>query len=262
MKVKTSKSNSRSKWRKLLNFLLIVVILTCVGILAKRGYDYYTTLKNKSKIESIVNEAKEEVGTEQVKEDPFKIREKENIQILKKFQEVNSDVIGYIEIPNTYVRYPIMKGIDNDFYLRRDLYKNYDIGGSIFIDSNNSPDFSDDNSVIYGHHLEIEAMFSVLDNYRKQEYAEKNKTIYITTNEGLRQYELFGAYGTHPDYDYRTIKFGNPNDKVPYFKKLKAMSEVELGEKDFSQEDTIITLSTCQYDFEGQRLALHAVRVR
>ncbi|MDU1763917.1 MAG: SrtB family sortase, partial [Anaerococcus vaginalis] len=56
--------------------------------------------------------------------------------------------------------------------------------------------------------------------------------------------------------------FEDKEEKLKYFDKLKSNSENELETRDFKEDDTIITLSTCQYDYKDQRLAVHALRIK
>lgn len=259
----------KSKIMVLIRFVLILIILACISILGKRGLDYWTNMKNNRYIEDLSKQVEADVDKDsngdvdvETVKNPLARLEKIHLSLLKKLKEQNPDVIAIIEIPGTGIKYPVLQGPDNEFYLRKGLNKEYDIAGSIFMDVYNSPDINDDNSVIYGHHLEIDSMFTPLDQYRKQEFAEKNRTIYLTTKDGLREYEIFSAYGTPSSSDYRTLDFTYDGDKVPYFNKLRSSSEVKLDTRPFTEKDTIITLSTCQYDYADQRLAIHAVRIR
>lgn len=251
--------------RKVIRFILLIVIIVCLAILGKRGYDYWTNIQNNKHIAGLIKESQDEIGggDENLSpEEKLKKLEKQNLYLLKKFKEENSDVVAVIEIPGTPIKYPLLHANDNSFYLRKGLNKEYDLAGSIFMDTNNNTDLNDDNTVIYGHHLELESMFTPLDQYRKQDFAEKHTKMYITTEEGLREYEIFSAYGIPSDYDYRTLEFMYDADKIPYFEKLQNNSEVDLGSREFTEDDTIVTLSTCQYDYDDQRLAVHAVRIK
>ena len=105
-------------------------------------------------------------------------------------------------------------------------------------------------------------MFTALEKFRKQDFAQKNRKIYITTNEGLREYGIFSVYTTPADYDYRTMSFQDVGQKLMYFEKLRDKSDISFENREFKEDDTIITLSTCQYDYEDERLAVHAIRVR
>lgn len=251
--------------RKVIRFILLIIIIVCLAILGKRGYDYWTNIQNNKHIAGLIKESQNEIGDDDENlspEEKLKKLEKQNLYLLKKFKEENSDVVAVIEIPGTPIKYPLLHADDNSFYLRKGLNKEYDLAGSIFMDTNNNTDLNDDNTVIYGHHLELESMFTPLDQYRKQDFAEKHTTMYITTEEGLREYEIFSAYGIPSDYDYRTLEFMYDADKIPYFEKLQNNSEVDLGSREFTEDDTIVTLSTCQYDYDDQRLAVHAVRIK
>lgn len=261
----------KSKIMSVIRFILILIIIVCIAIIGKRLLDYRTNAQNNKAISDIVKQVEEETGVSGNpanvnldNKDDFAKKQDHYMKIIDalKKQYNNDDIIGFLDIPGADISYPIVQGIDNDFYLRRGLNKEYDIAGSIFIDMNNSPNFNDDNTVIYGHHLEIKSMFTPLDQYRDQEFAQNHQTIYLATLNELREYKIFSAYGIPADYQYRTLYFTNQDDVVPYFNQLKSNSEVILDSPTFKDNDTIITLSTCQYDYEDQRLAVHAVRVR
>ena len=254
----------KDKFLKLIRVILVIVIAVCLGILGRRGYDYYKNYKNNQHIASVMKEVKaNDKSGKKIKIETFADKEKKFMEILKKFQKENQDVIGFIEIPETNIAYPILQAKDNNYYLRQSLDLKYDIAGSIFMDYMNDSKFNDANSVIYGHYVQgMETMFSALKKFRDQDFATKNRKIYITTNEGLREYEIFSVFTTPSEYDYRTLDFEDMGQKLEYFKKLRDKSDVSLKNREFKEDDTIITLSTCQYDYEDERLAVHALRVR
>ena len=253
----------KDKILKLIRFILVIIILVCLAILGRRGYDFYKNYKNNQHINSIVKEVGKEKKADEKKPETFEEKEKRFMKILKKFQNENQDVIGFIEIPGTNIAYPILQAKDNNYYLRQSLDLKYDIAGSIFMDYMNDSKFNDANSVIYGHYVQgMETMFTALEKFRKQDFAQENRKIYITTNEGLREYEIFSVYTTPADYDYRTMSFQDVGQKLMYFEKIRDKSDISFENREFKEDDTIITLSTCQYDYEDERLAVHAIRVR
>ncbi len=257
----------KSKVMSVIRFFLILVILASIAILGKRLLDYRTNSQNNKEIANIVKEveyASNDDFDQSGNIDPFKKKEEHYFKVMEALERKynNDDIVGFIDIPDVGISYPILQGPDNDFYLYKSISKEYDIAGSLFIDMNNKPDFNDDNTVIYGHHLEINSMFTPLDQYRKQEFAQNHTTIYLSTRDELREYRIFSAYGIPADYAYRTLYFTNRDDVVPYFNQLMNNSEVSLPQENFSSDNQIITLSTCQYDYADQRLAVHAVRVR
>jgi len=83
---------------------------------------------------------------------------------------ISDDMAAWLTIENTDIDYPVMQGSDNIKYLNTDPFGDYSLGGSIFLDSRNSPDFSDSYSLIYGHHMEFGRMFGSLDDFLDSEY--------------------------------------------------------------------------------------------
>lgn len=256
--MKVYKEKKESKGLKVLRFFLLLVIIGCLIFLGKRGYDYYTNHQNDKTKDQIIEQVEEDV----LKEDPNADLEKRKKAILESFQKENPEVIAYLEVIGTSINYPVLKTTDNQFYMRKGLDKQYDIGGSIFVDAKNNNDLNDDNTVIYGHHLEMGAMFTDLEKFRNQDFAKNHTDIRLTTNDGVREYKIFTVFGTPSTDNYRTLQFADKKDKPNYFATLKGRSEVHVDDKELTEDDTIITLVTCEYDYEDQRLVVQAYRTK
>lgn len=98
---------------------------------------------------------------------------KEVAFIVVDFEELwkeNGDVVGWLYCPDTVINYPVVQGDDNDYYLRRLLDGSNNIAGTLFIDARNKGDFSDWNTVVYGHNMRNDTMFGTLTEYASQEY--------------------------------------------------------------------------------------------
>lgn len=79
--------------------------------------------------------------------------------IVDKLRKRNKDVIGYLEIPDTTISYPVMQKKDNpDFYLNHDIDKNYSFYGTPYLSAYCDLEKSD-NLIIYGHNINGEKMF-------------------------------------------------------------------------------------------------------
>ena len=83
---------------------------------------------------------------------------------------LNEDVVAWLELPGTIINYPVAQGKDNNEYLRTLLDGTHHRFGTLFIDYRNEKDFSDENTIIYGHNIKAGDMFSILKNYREQSY--------------------------------------------------------------------------------------------
>ena len=89
-------------------------------------------------------------------------------------QKKNPEVIGWITVDGTQIDYPLVQGEDNSKYVNTDPLGAFSLSGSIFLDCNNQKDFSDMNSIIYGHHMEKDAMFGEVEYYQEPSYFKKH----------------------------------------------------------------------------------------
>lgn len=89
---------------------------------------------------------------------------------------ITDEMVAWITVDNTNIDYPVMQSKDNLYFLNIDPQGKYSLTGSIFLDSRCSPDFSDEYSVIYGHHMDYGKMFGALDDFLSLAYLEKHDT--------------------------------------------------------------------------------------
>lgn len=94
---------------------------------------------------------------------------------------VNSDIVAWLYGADTGLNYPIVQAEDNDYYLYRLLDGTWNKNGTIFMDYVNRSDFSDQNTLVYGHHMKSGAMFGALVQYKKQEFYDAHPYLYLYT---------------------------------------------------------------------------------
>ena len=114
----------------------------------------------------------------------------------KALQAVNPDVIGWIYSPNTTINYPVVQGDDNAYYLKHLADGTENRNGCPFLDVQNRPDFTDDNSIIYGHHMQNGTMFAGISWYEDQSYYDEHPVMYLMTPSATYRIELFSGYIT------------------------------------------------------------------
>lgn len=163
---------------------------------------------------------------------------------LDALRQTNEDVLGWIYIPDTPIDYPLMRVKDNNEYLRRAWDGSANNAGCIFLECRNSRDFSDFNTLIYGHALRNGKMFRSLLNYREQEYRDSHPYVYIVTEEWVRRYEVFSAYEADVVSDTYRLVFEHDARKQ---NALDEWVEQSVLERELvpTVEDSILTLSTC-----------------
>lgn len=163
-------------------------------------------------------------------------------------KSVNEDVVGWIYIEALDgVSYPVVQGEDNETYLHTTYEKNYNFAGTIFVDYENSSDFSDCNTLVYGHNMKNGSMFGRLKNFTEdQETYEKSKYFWILTPENNYRYEIIAAYTTGVNSDTYTLFKGPGEEFQTYLETIKGYSEIATEDtEELTIKDRIVTLSTC-----------------
>jgi len=126
------------------------------------------------------------------------------------WQSLNSDVQAWIQNESIRVDYPILKSPDNEYYLTRDLDLSYKAMGSIFFDFRNKTDFSDPNTIIYGHNFDNGLMFSNLVWYKSQQFYEQNPVYYLYTPEQVYRVDIAaGIVVSETDTTYLVVDFNS-----------------------------------------------------
>ena len=109
-------------------------------------------------------------------------------------QEVNPEVLGWLWLPNTQISYPLMQGTDNEYYLHNTWKNEPNELGAIFLDHRSAPDFSDFNTLIYGHRMQSDAMFATLRFYAEQAHWESAPLVYVRAGDTVYTFTIFAAY--------------------------------------------------------------------
>lgn len=171
-------------------------------------------------------------------------------------KEVNSDVVAWICCPDTVINYPVVLGGDNEYYLTHLVDGTENGNGTLFIDWKNARDFSDENTVIYGHHMQSGKMFACLVEYADQAYYDAHPIIYLVTPEAKYKIELFSGYTTTFDSSAYMLRFSSSHDYAEWLREVARKSDFKAN-MHLSTNDHIITLSTCAYSFYDARYVVH-----
>ena len=179
-----------------------------------------------------------------------------------KLKSVNEDVVGWIYVdalPD--ISYPIVKGKDNQTYLHQTYEINCNFAGTIFVDYENSGDFSDCNTLVYGHNMKNGSMFGHLKKFREDDKLYKqDKYFWILTPERNYRYEIISAYTTGVNSDTYTLFKGPGEEFEKYLETIKGYSEIQTDDTDLTIKDKIVTLSTCTGN-ESTRFVVQGKRV-
>jgi SrtB family sortase len=171
---------------------------------------------------------------------------------LDKFFSDYPDAVAWIYSPSTPIDYGVVEAEDNDFYLDHFLDGSRSLSGSLFVDCNCRRDFSSENTVIYGHHMQDGSKFASLVNYKNVNYYQEHPIMYLSTRDMNYRVEIFAAYLTDADSVTYTFTFDSVEEYEAYLRRMVSQSDFQANVQ-LSTSDRIITLSTCSYEFYDAR---------
>jgi sortase B len=240
--------------KKIINLILIVVVIVAFWKIAYKGYQYYVDKKEYEKIQIFNPMITEKVENRVMNTDVNDNYESSNKE--EALLNINNDYKFWLNISNSNIDYPVVKGIDNDFYLNHSFDKEKSISGTLFIDYQNNID-SDKNIVIYGHHMKNNTMFNNL-NFFKEEDFFNNNDITIIKNGEVYKYDVFSVYILPENEASFNMSFSDETDYLNYMDELSDKSYFKKEVK-FDPSKEMITLVTCSYEYDGARTIVHAI---
>ena len=166
-------------------------------------------------------------------------------------QAVNPDAYAWIYVPNTLVDYPVLQSgadLPEDVYIYRNLEKQYEFRGCIYSQKANAKDFSDPVTVLYGHHMLDDSMFSTLYYFRDQQFFDANEFFYIYTPGHILTYRIVSAHQYDERHILNSFDFSQEAIFQEYLDEISnprsMLADVREGIT-LTTEDRIVTLSTC-----------------
>ena len=170
---------------------------------------------------------------------------------------INKDAIGWLYCPDTVIDYPVMRADDYNWYLRHLPDGTYNANGSLFLDYNCKPDFSDRLSTIYGHNMNSGSMFASLTGYKEQAYFEEHPYMYLYTEQGNYRVELvYGCVVDANEWRERAFMFESNLSSLLSF---AAYNTTFTSDRPYTDEDRFLVLSTCSYEFDDARFIVMGV---
>ena len=144
----------------------------------------------------------------------------------EKLKNVNNQVVAWLRVKGTQVEYPIVQAKDNNYYLKRNLDKKYNVGGWIFADYKNKLDGTDKNIVIYGHNMKDDSMFGSLKNILNEEWYnnEENYVIDFINENEEQKYQVFSVYKIEKEDYYINTEF-KKNEFEEFIDTLKSYAD-------------------------------------
>lgn len=253
----------------------IIWIIKYIIVVNKSGKEF-DSLKNSYVQESIaVSETEKETESSQNPEEPVTeseeadqpdaaALEEERKALLEKYQvpekvidftalqgEQNADIYAWITIPDTQIDYPILQSEEElDYYLEHNLDGSTGLPGCIYTQMINSRNFTDPDTVIYGHNMKNGSMFANLHYYEDSQFFEEHPYVYIYMPEEILVYEVFAAYEFPGVHLLMGLDVNTEESFAEYLQNIYAASGMKNQfnqdiKEELSGQSRIITLSTC-----------------
>ncbi|ADL34446.1 sortase B family protein [Butyrivibrio proteoclasticus B316] len=164
---------------------------------------------------------------------------------ISKFIAVYPETIAWIWFEDDRLNYPIMQSEDNTKYMIKDFQGNDSDTGSLFLDYRASADFTDSNSIIYGHNMRDRTMFGALRTYKDDlGFLENHKYFQIITPEGRTRYMIFAFMDVPKNSYIYDVVGADPDNMREFLDTIEYKTYIDTGIEP-TVDDKIITLSTC-----------------
>lgn len=177
---------------------------------------------------------------------------------------INPDVCAWLTLDGTQIDYPVLQGEDNLTYVNTDVYGDFALAGSIFLDSRCDRTFHEKYALLYGHHMDNSKMFGDLDLYEDQAFFEENISGMLILPDRAYELETFAFLKVPASEDaiFSPQQWQTDTDGLLEFVQKEAVyiREDVMGRigttEDLSQ---ILAMSTCSSEYTDARTILLAV---
>ena len=238
---------------------LCLFILFCLVLAACFGFAAYHYILNAS-LDDVYEQARVEVqipvpsaplqtgsatGEDDVPVDPPEESDKVTTQVMIDFDilyGVSENIYAWVEIPETKLAYPVVQHPkNNSYYVRRSVNGKYDVSGCVFSENYNSRDFTDRNTVLYGHYMFDDSKFGTLLNYTDKEYFEHHPNVYVYTPDEVLEYKIFAAVPFSTRHVLRSYRGDDAHQRFL----ADVLAVIDKSVEIDAETDKILTLSTC-----------------
>ena len=254
--MKKYKTKEKIKYICIYFFLILLIFLSVIYIIK-----FFSLKKEVAEESNLLN-------TIEVDENKITKEETERMIKVKNLQEENPDIVGWLEIENTSINYPVLQGTDNEYYMTHNYKKEKSKNGSIFLNKDYDWSIPSSNLLIYGHNMQNGLMFQELLKYADKKFYEDHPIINFTTEKEEAEYEIISVFKSRVYYKseknvFRYYYFVNAKTEDEYNEFVENAKKASLYNIDATAQynDQLITLSTCSYHIEDGRFAVVARKI-
>lgn len=239
-----NKPRKRKGKRELFGVVEIVVIVLCMVTTIGGGIGIFVGTRDYSKATAeydrlgMLVELRDvnTVGDMDVSDQVYKID-------WEKLRLINSEIVAWIMIPGTPVNYPVVQTDDNAKYLHLSFEGADNICGTIFMNTYNHSDFSDWNTILYGHNMKNGSMFATLNRYKNEDFYKEHQEIWILTPFWERKYKIISAHPAQDGSQTYAVEF--PEGEYEQHVASEVTQSLYDTGNGYNVQMPMVTLSTC-----------------
>ncbi len=233
---------------------LYAILLLGTALIIGMGFQVYKKLAEYSQSETVYANLYAVVSEDGTSEES----EYASPVSFEELKAINSDIVAWIVCEGTEINYPVAQGEDNSYYLNHLFDGTENASGSIFMDMDNDPNFGDDNTILYGHHMQDGSMFATLENYKEQSFYEEHPEMMLYTADHTYRINIFAGNVLSGVGTVFPIMFADEQENLDYLEACIEASPIDTGITP-QAGDQLITLVTCTYDYDNARYAVYGI---
>ena len=249
------------KWR----YVLLVLCTAVISISGTYLMTYFMrSEENKQEYEDISQIGFPETEADHEEEnDQQDVKQSEDDFDYQSLVAINSDCVGWIQIPGTDINYPVVQAADNEFYLTHNFNRETAACGAIFMDYRNDVDVKAEHLILYGHQMKDNSMFKQLNGYKEEMFYKEHPNISLHLHEQKYEYEITAVYVTNVANGgsyYNYLHWNTRKEQLNYLQQKMAGYQIYDTGKKVMETDELLSLSTCEYSSDNGRLIVQARR--
>lgn len=168
----------------------------------------------------------------------------EDTRSFVELQAINPDVFGWLNVYGTNIDYPLLQGEDNSKYVNTNVDGEYSLIGALFLDYRNKPDFSDFNSIIYGHHMAEDKMFGDIADFADRDFFDSHRYGSLFYEGKTHGIEFFAFLEVDAYDELYTPAVEGEENRQGYLEQIMEQA-VYTRDLPVGTSDHLVLLSTC-----------------
>lgn len=194
----------------------------------------------------------------------------------KALKKINKEIVGWIRLDDSRIDYPVMfhPGDDQDgqYYLNHTYKHEWSEYGTVFIDYRSEHSTESKNVILHGHNMTDGSMFHELMDYSDRftgdlDFYRDHSVLTFNTPDGDAKWKIISVFKTstlfaHGEFfNYMQGEFNSPAEfmNFVYNVRIRSMFNVPVT---VNENDQLLTLSTCSYEYTNFRTVVVARKVR